>query len=79
MARSPDFHGECTALSKFAFHRNIPAGNVNDPFHKGQPQTVPLGGMGGVALIELLENMLAHFRADSAAGVAHLHNSKRTV
>ena len=36
------------------------AGQLQHPVGQGQPQAVALGGVGGVALVELLKNMRAH-------------------
>ena len=70
--RPPDFHGKGAIPPHFALHGNIPSHNVRHSFYKRKPQTVALGGVGGVALIECFKNMCAHLRRDAAAGIGYL-------
>lgn len=62
---------KCAAFSYLAAHGDVPVGDVNHPLYKRKAQTVPLGGMGGIALIKLFKNMPPYIRADAAARIGH--------
>ena len=74
MGSSPEFYGKGTSLTEDALNTDLAAEDIYHPLHQGQTQTVALGGVGGIALIEFLKNMLPHLRFDAAAGIAYGHD-----
>ena len=69
MSLSPEFYGKRTSLAVYTLDTNFPIQNIYHPFHQSQSQTVALGCVRSIPLIEFFKNMLTHFRFDAAAGI----------
>ena len=67
-------HSKSGSGTRLTFHIDLTVNNIHHPFSQSQAQTVALGGVGGIALIELFKNVRGRLRADAAAGIRDLNN-----
>lgn len=65
-------------LPHAAFHRQPPVVELHDLLHHGQAQAKSLGGMGGIPLIELVENLGHRFLIHATTLIHHLKYYVRT-
>ena len=63
--------GKCTALSRGGLYFDHSPGDIKDPLHQSQAQTVALSRAGCIALIKFVADMFGSFRTHAAARIAH--------
>ena len=72
-------HRKYASLAGLALYGDLPASHVQDAFHQRQAEAVALGGVRGIALVKLIEDVLDRFGRNPAAGISDGDNGIAVV